>query len=99
MVAEQLLAFADGDSRIDLDELVELWLAAIRPHWREALVASGRRGRRTNLRRLDMLVPELEKKPLTLEALVGIRDKVRLAPPIAERVVAAIVGVPPDEAG
>lgn len=97
VVAEQLLAFADGDSRIDLDELVELWLAAIRPRWREALLASGRRGRRTNLRRLEMLVPELEKKPLTLEELVGIRDEVRLAPPIAERVVAAIVGVPADE--
>jgi hypothetical protein len=97
-VAEQLLAFAEGDGRIDLDELVELWLAAIRPRWREALGSPARR-RRGSLRRLESLVPELKSKPLTLEELSEIRDRVRLAKPIAERVVAAIVGVPPDDVG
>ncbi len=96
-VVDQLIAFASGDGRIDLDELVELWLAAIRQRWQEALQAPGRRGRRGSLRRLAALGPELAKRPLTLEELVSLRDGVRLAPPIAERVVAAIVGVPGDE--
>lgn len=93
-VVEQLLGFVEGDARIDLDELAERWLAAIRPRWRETLENNGRRGRRSGLRRLAGLVPGLKRTPLTFTELVGIRDGVRLARPIAERVVAAIIGVP-----
>ncbi len=89
-----LLGFVQGDGRIDLDELAERWLAATRPRWREAIESGGRRRRRGRLRRLQGLVQTLVREPLSTDALAAVRDGVRVAKPIAERVVAAIVGVP-----
>ncbi|MEX1369263.1 MAG: helicase-related protein [Nannocystaceae bacterium] len=94
IVVDRLLGFVEGDGRIDLDELAERWLAAIRPRWREAIESGGRRSRRGGLKRLQGLVRTLVREPLSTDVLIGVRDGVRVAKPIAERVVAAIVGVP-----
>ena len=92
-LAERLHALAQGHDRADLEELVESWLAAIRPRWREALRHPGRGGRRSRLRRLSGLTPRLIADPLPTQTLRAIADRARVAPPLGERIVAAIVGV------
>lgn len=91
---EELVALVESHDGIDLDELVDAWLATIRPRWRDALRGGTGRRRRTALRRLEGLTVELEKNALTDEELARLRASVRGATPLAERVVAAIVGVP-----
>ncbi|MCA9711533.1 MAG: hypothetical protein KDK70_37185 [Myxococcales bacterium] len=95
-VVDRLLGFVEGDGRIDLDELAERWLGAIRPRWRKTIESDARSSRRGGLRRLQGLVRTLEHEPLSTDELMAVRDGVRVAKPIAERVVAAIVGVPED---
>jgi hypothetical protein len=82
-----------SDRAIDHDELADAWLAAIRSRWR-VLLAAGPKRRRTRLRRLAELTTDLMETPLSDLALQQLRSKVGLAIPVAERVVAAIVGVP-----
>lgn len=92
-IIEDLLRLSKADDEIDYDELVDSWLAAIRPRWRELLIAPGRR-RRSSLRRLAGLTPLLKKQPLATQTLVEMLGKVQRAKPLAERIVAAIIGVP-----
>jgi hypothetical protein len=92
-VVRPLMGLLADDDRIDLDELSEAWLSTIRPRWRAALHERGRKP--TRLRRLDSLASGLIERPLGTDELRRLRDTVRVAKPLAERIVAAIVGVPP----
>jgi len=93
-IVDDLLALTSSSSGSNLDTLVNLWLAAIRPRWKEALRTGAGRGRRNRLRRLDGLIPTLERNPLSADELNRIREGVGTARPLGERVVATIVGVP-----
>ncbi|WP_181234121.1 helicase-related protein [Enhygromyxa salina] len=92
-IINDLLGLSASEDQIDYDELVDSWLAAIRPRWRQLLLAPGRR-RRSSLRRLAGLTPLLKKQPLETAALVEMLGRVQRAKPLAERIVAAIIGVP-----
>ncbi len=91
-VLETLLGLCRAFDEVDLDELVDAWLASIRPEWRKLLRDDSKR-RRNNLRRLAGLTVRLRKHPLSTETLTKLARKVRRAKPLGERVVAAIVGV------
>lgn len=93
-VLGELLDWVNANDKVDLDELADAWLAAIRPRWREALRENKKRRRR--LSRIDGLTPTLLEQELSDDELVVLRSSVRSAIPIAERVIAAIVGVPLD---
>ncbi|MFO7562312.1 MAG: helicase-related protein [Enhygromyxa sp.] len=90
-VVQQLQRMSGLDDRIDFDQLVESWLSLVRPRWRAALRKTP--GRRS-LRRLHGLNRELLDEPLSTAELEGLVASIRIAKPLAERVVAAIVGVP-----
>lgn len=89
-IANELLALTRHRG-IDLDQLVDGWLAVLRPRWR-ALLALPRR-RKASVRRIAALTAELQRVPLGVEVLAGLRDGARRATPVADRVVAAIIGV------
>jgi hypothetical protein len=91
-VASELLALT-RDRGIDLDQLIDGWLAMLRPRWR-ALLALPRR-RKSSVRRIAALTAELQRVPLSVEVLTGLRENVTRATPLADRVVAAIIGVAP----
>ena len=91
-VVQELRAMA-SDSAIDHDDLAEAWFAAIRSRWRELLAAQTKKRRRRALR-LDNLTVELQRNPLSKDVLDRLREKVKFATPLAERIVAAIIGVP-----
>lgn len=93
VIVQQLLRLSSGDDRVDLDQLVESWLALVRPRWRAALHESPRRRSLRRLRGLDRM---LEHEPFSTEELTDLVGSVRVAKPLAERVVAAIIGVPVD---
>jgi hypothetical protein len=89
-----LVEVIESPHLLDVDELVDSWLATIRPRWRAALRAETGRRRRSALRRLDGLTSDLEKDPLSEDELRALRNSIKLAAPLGERVVAAIVGLP-----
>jgi len=93
-LVEGLLRPLESREIIDLDLLLDSWLALIRPRWREALQAGKGPRRIRRLRRLQGLIPELKDNPLADEDLATLFRSVQAAKPLAERVVAAIVGVP-----
>jgi hypothetical protein len=86
-----LLQLSNGDDHIDLDQLVESWLTLVRPRWRAALHDSSRRRSLQRLRGLDRT---LLQQPFSTEELEDLAQSIRVAKPLAERVVAAIIGVP-----
>ena len=93
-LVEELLVLTEPNAGIDFDVLLDSWLAIIRPRWRHAL--RSRKGvRRARLRRLQGLLRELQNNALTDAELTELRGFAHVARPLAERVVAAIIGVPP----
>ena len=93
-LVEELLAGMKPEARTDLDVLLDAWLAVVRPRCGAALQSGMTRRRRATLRRLCSLTGELQKNALTEDELTGLLDAVQAAKPLAERVVAAIIGVP-----
>jgi hypothetical protein len=79
------------DDRVDFDQLAESWMSLVRPRWRAIL---GRSSGRRALRRLHGLNRELIHEPLSTAELEALLTSIRVAKPLAERVVAAIIGVP-----
>jgi len=79
-----------NNSAIDLARLAERWLDIIRPVWYEYL----HHRKRSEPLRLKHIRPSLTgDKPLSNRDLEAVRDAVCQVKPLAERVVAAIVGV------
>jgi hypothetical protein len=93
-LVEELLAGMKPEARTDHDVLLDAWLAVVRPRWRAALQSGMTRRRRATLRRVRSLTGELQKNALTEDELTGLLDAVQAAKPVAERMVAAIIGVP-----
>jgi hypothetical protein len=93
-VLDQLDRLASGADGVDYDELIDRWLIAIRPRWRRLLESAPAAKRSGKLRRLAGLTEVLRGEPLETEVLAEIHREMRGGRPLADRVVAAIVGVP-----
>ncbi len=86
----KLLNHRSNNSAIDLAKLAERWLDIIRPVWSEFL----HRPKRSEPLRLKHIRPSLfGDKPLSNRDLEAVLDAVCQVKPLADRVVAAIVGV------
>jgi hypothetical protein len=88
------VAEAEG-SAVDRSALAECWLDLVRPAWYDRLSGPRHRYRPVLLRDIR---DDLVRTPIPTPALRGARDRDLAIRPVDQRVVAAIVGVPPEDA-
>ena len=87
----------DGSDAVDRRALADAWLRMIRPRQQAVMSKRRRKGRRPW--RLNDLKPNLLDEPLELAVVERAFDGVPTLPPLADRVVAMIVGVPEEQDG
>lgn len=92
-LAAMLSPPAPGAEFPDPRAVADAWLRVFRPVQRRALE---HRGKRRRVWRLDDLEAPLVRDPVSTETLRRAFDEIPLLQPVAERIVAMIVGVPAD---
>ena len=81
----------EDEAHPDPRSVADAWLQVLRPVQKKAMAETSRRKR---LWRLDDLYKPLLAEPVESDALLRAFQRIPMLPPVAERVVAMVVGVP-----